>query len=219
MRITNIYKNYDIPPILQVHMQRVTAVALIICENLSEISNDEKENVAKACLLHDIGNIIKFNLDYYPDLLQPEGKEYWQKVKDRFIEKYGNEEHKASEKIAQEIGVSKKVISLINAIGFPYGQIVFEKGDFLEMICCYSDQRVTPFGVSSLKDRVADGLDRIMKNHNLTNKDEMIKTNKFYGAYFEKMEKKIFENCRIQPAEINDESISSYMNNLNEFEV
>src|SRR3989344_7719535 len=100
-----------IMPSLQLHMFRVTSVAQIICESLGEnvilvseahpesgswtSQDDAKNNILSACLLHDMGNILKFNLDLFPEFLQPEGKEYWQKVKDSFEKKYGKDEHEA----------------------------------------------------------------------------------------------------------------------------
>ena len=48
-------------PSLQLHMYRVTAVASRIVDNWKGQNLDKKEIII-ACLLHDIGNIIKFKL-------------------------------------------------------------------------------------------------------------------------------------------------------------
>jgi 5'-deoxynucleotidase YfbR-like HD superfamily hydrolase len=82
---------------LQDHQLRVAAVASIICDSFDFLIN--KEKIIKVCLLHDMGNIIKFQLDYFPELNKPEGLEYWQNVQKEFIAKYGPNEHNATMKI------------------------------------------------------------------------------------------------------------------------
>ena len=99
-KITDIYKKYNLMQNLVEHQLRVTAVAEMICETL-DVPVD-KDLVVRVCLLHDMGNIIKSDLNYFPEFVKPEGLEYWQKVKDEFIEKHGNEEHFATEKICKE---------------------------------------------------------------------------------------------------------------------
>ena len=49
-------------PNLAMHQLRVAGVAMQICESLD--TNIDTNSVVKACLLHDMGNIIKFNLLY-----------------------------------------------------------------------------------------------------------------------------------------------------------
>lgn len=113
--ISDLYTQYRIFRGLQEHMLRVGAVAKIICD----AGNIEKsEYIISACLLHDMGNIIKSELTKFPAFLEPEGLEYWTQIKRDFITKYGNDTHEATLKIAQEIGVSEETQSLINIIGF-----------------------------------------------------------------------------------------------------
>ena len=77
-------------PNLREHQLRVASVAAQICDNFFEPLN--KKDIVTACLLHDMGNIIKFNLNYFPELIKPEGIEYWQKVQNEYKKKYGNDE-------------------------------------------------------------------------------------------------------------------------------
>ena len=103
-----IYAAYTIMPALQLHQLRVAAVGKMIADHFSGTlhSND----VILACLFHDTGNIIKFDLDndVLSQLREPEGKEYWQRVKDEWIAKYGNDEHVASLAIAHARSDSRK---------------------------------------------------------------------------------------------------------------
>ena len=156
--ILEIYSKYKIMPNLQEHQLRVTAVAKQICDSISMTLNIE--DVVSICLVHDMGNIIKFNLIYFPDFLQPEGLEYWQKVKDEFIEKYGKDEHLATEKICEEIGLSKKQMEYLKYIGFTKVEEVLSIGSLEQKICCYADQRVGPLGVISIDERLQEGSKR-----------------------------------------------------------
>ena len=87
MKIQKIYDDYKIMPQLQLHQLRVAGVASIIVDNFQE--KLDKDAIVSAALLHDMGNIIKFNLNFFPDALEPEGLDHWQSVKDEFILKYG----------------------------------------------------------------------------------------------------------------------------------
>ena len=73
MKIKDIYSKYNIPPNLQLHMFRVAAFADILCDNHKKVDFD-KEIIIKSCLLHDLGNIIKFDFDNFPELLGAEEK-------------------------------------------------------------------------------------------------------------------------------------------------
>ena len=65
MNIFNIYAKYKIPPQLQTHQLRVAAVAKTICEHLWPKLSDMR-TIISTCLVHDMGNIIKFDLDKFP---------------------------------------------------------------------------------------------------------------------------------------------------------
>ena len=156
--ISDIYTEYKIISNLREHMFRVAGVAMQICDSL-EVP-EQKETIIKACLLHDMGNVIKFNLSHFPQFLEPEGLDYWKKVQIEFMDKYGKNEHEANLKIAKELGSEKEVLSCINAIGFPFWCQVNESGNIAERICSYADTRVAPYGVVSVHERLADGYNR-----------------------------------------------------------
>src|SRR3954471_17109842 len=112
-KVSEIYSKYKIMPALQQHQLRVAAVAAIICDSLPGI---DKEAVITACLFHDMGNIIKSDLSYFPEFTKPEGIVYWGKVKQDYIRKYGRDEHTATIAIAKEIGLPEKVMNCLDAI-------------------------------------------------------------------------------------------------------
>lgn len=147
MTINEIYDKYNIMPNLRLHMLRVAAVASLVCESLESSVN--KNNIIKACLLHDMGNIIKFKLDLYPETTVPEGLEYWENIKRDFINKYGNNEHEATKQIVKELGLVQ-IIELVDAVGFSNAKINLESGNLSKMIVCYADQSVAPNRILSL---------------------------------------------------------------------
>lgn len=207
MTILEIYEKYNIMPNLQLHQLRVAAVAEQICE--ASTTPVDKESIVLACLLHDMGNIVKFDLDYFPQLLEPEGKEYWGKIQVEFIKKYGIDDHDANLKIAQEIGVSSVIVAHIDAIGFGFWDRTHKDGSLEDKICAYADTRVSPFKVVSLEERFEEG----EKRYNGKNSALDDKRHVFYDAMRE-IEKQIFAHTNIKPEDITDESIKHRIEKL-----
>ena len=211
-KITDIYDEYKIMPNLQLHQMRVTAVAMQICESLDlEIDTD---NIVKACLLHDMGNIVKFDLNHFPEYNKPEGIEYWQKVKDDYISKYGEDEHVASYKIAQELSLPEKILNLIVKTDPHIVLEIRDCNDLAEKICNYADQRVTPNEIVSVVERNNEAKERY-KNHPHAFDDEH---SNFFLKNMRDIENQIFSHSNIKPEDINNQSILFYLKNLKDFE-
>ncbi len=115
MNIKDIYLKYSVNKGLQEHMIRVAAVAQLICDK-STIKLDTK-NIVTACLLHDMGNLIKAKMDSMPELYEPEGVAYWTQVQIEMKYKYGTDEHIATMAIVNEINPGKEAVFFFNAIG------------------------------------------------------------------------------------------------------
>jgi hypothetical protein len=209
--VIEIYKEYEVMPNLQDHMLRVAAVAFLICDGFNEPI--EKEEIISACLLHDMGNIIKFNLEHFPESLEPKGLDYWTKIKEKYIEKYGKDDHVATKIIAKEIGVSNNIIELIEYVGFFKATInEFEKL-FKYKICNYSDMRVCPYGVLSLRERISEAHGRYKDRKHSISSDSF----ESLSLSFHNMEKQIFLKCKIKPEDINNETISSVVLELKNY--
>ncbi|HBB49543.1 TPA: hypothetical protein DEQ22_01980 [Candidatus Nomurabacteria bacterium] len=208
-KITEIYKEYKIMPSLQEHMFRVAAVASLICDNFTEPL--PKKEIITACLLHDMGNIVKFKLDYFPELNEPEGMKYWQKVQDEYIKKYGNNDHDANNKIALEFGMGGRILELINSISF-FGapSNVLDK-DFAKKIVAYADERVSPFDIVSLEERFIDLSKRYAHHSGMTSERK-----RFENALRD-IEKQIFAKCKIKPEDITNESVAPIVVGLRNF--
>jgi hypothetical protein len=212
--ISQIYSEYKIMPTLQLHQIRVAAVAKSICNSL--VVGIDTETVIKVCLLHDMGNIIKFDLNYFPDFIKPEGLEYWQKVKDEYINKYGNEEHIATKMICEEVGLSDKGLKYLSSIGFSRVKTTFDNGTIEEKICCYADHRVGPHGVLTIEERQSDGRRRYAGR-----KDKAMTSDKFesLAEAMKQLENQIFSKSNIKPEDIKDDSIENYLDGLKSVEI
>jgi isoleucyl-tRNA synthetase len=209
MTISDIYKKYKIPPNLQMHMLRVAAVASLVCDNFAEPIN--KEEIITACLLHDMGNIIKFTFNDLLELLEPEGKEYWQDVKNEYIEKYGSSEHEASLKIAEELQTSNEVLEAIKSVGFIEAFTTVLSENSAHKILEYADSRVDPYGVVSLEERFLD----FRKRYDRLNTDSGKRES--YEKALRTMEKQVFEKCKIKPEDITDASVASIIEEFKKF--
>lgn len=158
MIISDIYAQYDIMPTLALHQLRVAAVAHIICER-SRVPLP-RTHIISACLLHDMGNIIKFDLDHIPQGLAIGDVGHWKEVQRRYKETYGEDEHVATLAIARCCGVSQETLRILEGIGTSYAQHAYEGHDTAVLVATYSDFRVTPTAVVSLEERITDLLAR-----------------------------------------------------------
>lgn len=197
--IEDVYEEYYIMPQLKEHMYRVASVANYICDHLSHAI--DKKSVITASLLHDMGNIIKFDLNKFPEFNEPKGIAYWETVKRNYIEKHGNDPHKATIDIALELGTSLRVLELLNSIGFGSSVSVYESGEIEKMICIYADMRVTPKGIVSLKERLADLESRYGASPSAKKGKEL---QDIYLSLYS-IEEKIFSDASIKPNEITNE--------------
>jgi hypothetical protein len=207
--ISDIYTEYKVLPFLQLHMLRVAAVAHIVCDSMEVPVN--KEIIIATCLLHDMGNIIKMNMTYYPEAFEPEGVQYWQGVKDEYIRKYGGNETEGTRMIVKEIG-REDLLPFIDTFGFPNWKKNLETGDLNKKICFYVDQRVSPKKIVSVQGRLEEGAKRYNKNYDVL---ELGHDNVLNSLI--EIEKQIFEHSKIKPEDITDETVAPLISKLKEF--
>jgi hypothetical protein len=206
LSIQEVYKKFEVMPQLQEHMLRVAAVGQAVCQASPLPIN--QSNVIEACLLHDLGNIIKFDLTKFPEFLEPEGLDHWKNVQNDFFARYGFDEHVATLMMAKDIGVKPEVYALVKAIGFNefMTEVNLEKPWYELWACEYADMRVTPTGVVSLGQRVADLEERYGKKYH--HPDHVAKRQQFHEI-MKHVESELFAKTTIKPSDINDSSIAS----------
>lgn len=202
MNILEIYNKYDIPPNLQEHQLTVASVAQTVCEVQTGFL--ETDTVVRACLLHDMGHIIKFKLESTAPGLELDDVERWRAVQKRFIAKYGSSEHEATLAIACELGVSERMLALLDMMGFPHANSTLATGDRAAIIATYSDMRVSPTGVTTLRAR----LDNIRERYGST--PEGVERERAY----EEMENLLFRDADAGPDTITEQSITPVRDEL-----
>jgi hypothetical protein len=206
-KIADIYEEYKIMPNLQMHQFRVAAVAKQVCDSFKE--KIDSESIITACLLHDMGNIIKFRLRSFPDLMQNEDIDYWEKVQEDYIQRYGTDEHHATLLIAKELGIDEHILRIMDAIEFHNWSHTKEELSWENKIATYADSRVAPHGVLTLDGRLEDAV----KRYSGTDRTMDEVRDALYASVRE-IEKEIFSHSSISSEDITDESVKEIIEEL-----
>lgn len=213
-----IYTAYTIMPGLQMHQLRVAAVGKLICDNFKKPVN--AQDVILACLFHDMGNILKFELAMFPEFTEPQGLAYWESVKTEYEKKYGTNQHVATEKIAREIGLSEDVIMYMKAVDFTRLDETLKEGTTETLICEYADMRVAPHGIVGMEQRLRDGHDRYLSNG--TAKEWMADSSERFETLLDAargIEQIVLRDTHIAPEDINDAAVAPLIEELWDYPV
>lgn len=216
--VVEIYEEYRIAPWLQLHQLRVTAIARFLAER---IPGTHIDTVVQAALFHDMGNVLKF--DFTSDLLlsyvQEKGVEYWKEIQDDFRARYGDDEHSATNSICKEIGLSAAVIDLIDHMGFSKAGETL-RSESWELKCVeYGDMRVSPAGIVSIEDRLAEGRTRYLKRtdgvtYGSSHDEEEFEKNK---KLFLEVEKQLATRGNFDPKEVTNERLAASIEELKKY--
>ncbi len=201
-------------PNLKEHQYRVAAVSKMVCDNLKR--EIDKEGTIAACLFHDMGNIIKFDLERFPEFTKEKGLDYWLEVQKEYILKYGEDEHGTTFAIAKELNLNESVREIIDNVGFSKAKDNLDSNSFEFKIAAYADMRVGPHGILSLRERLDDLKARYA---NRPRKRERKESSEVLIESLHGIERQIFEYCSIKPEEINDVSATSVILELQDFKV
>lgn len=215
--VSAIYRAYRVPPNLQRHLLRVSALGKLICENWAGPPVNVARVVA-ALLLHDIGNIVKADYDRFPELFPEEMKNlgYWKAVQESTRTRFGDDDLTASMAISREIGVSEDILSLIERKQFVNNLATAAGSDYEVKIAAYADQRVGPHGVLSIEERLSEARRRYKGHPNASvNRNDFADLVK--AAY--SIETQIDSYSTIALGDINDEALQVSIEALKEFDV
>ncbi len=161
IKIGDIFEKFKIPPNLQEHMLRVYEVVNFIEKHWKQ-KGVNWNLVKKLALLHDLGNIVKFNLNKHPEFLGSEQNnvERWKNIQKEIIKKYGSDAEETTKKMLGEIGIDKKTVSIIYSKSFIYSVKIRNSSNWYLKILYYADLRTLPLGVGTLKERLVDLAER-----------------------------------------------------------
>jgi 5'-deoxynucleotidase YfbR-like HD superfamily hydrolase len=205
----DIYAQYNIMKNLQEHQLRVAAVGKMLCDHLAlPVRTDD---VILAGLFHDMGNIIKFDLSKFPEFRKPEGVEYWQKVKDEYVSKYGTDEHGATERIAVEIGLPERIVEMYRGLGFSKLDQIRLKVPYEYKLVQYGDLRSAPHGILPMKERIEEAAVRY--NYQSESEEAQERSRLLIQSAHE-LERQIFSVADISPEDITDERIAPVIEEL-----
>ena len=207
MNIIEIYNKYHLPENLQMHMLRVAACSNLIVDNWIGQEIDKKL-IIRVSLLHDMGNIVKIPEDFSKD-------EEFINTRKKYFEKYGTNDHEINLEIARIEGLLDKEIEILDGKRSRKNEETLKSNSYERKICAYCDQRVTPNGVSSIKERLEDVKIRY-KDKPLSVWSNEEKANHLIECSLG-IEKQIMEYCKIEPEDINDDSIKTYIEKLKEY--
>ncbi len=216
MSVQETYEQYHIMHTLQLHQLRVAAVARMLCEARGDVS--DAENVVTACLFHDMGNIIKSDLQTFPEFLEPQGFTYWNQVKKEYVEAYGTDEHHATVEIAREIPLPEPVVVLIDGIGFSSLEYIRDQAPLAQKICEYADLRVGPHGVLAMAERIEDS--RTRYQHKFDSSVEEVKARFVHLlAASAEVERQLFIGIALKPADVTEEATEMFFEEFRQYEI
>ena len=159
MQIKDLYAKYHIMPQLATHMLRVAGVGKIVAENWKD--GCDSKFVTDLCLLHDLGNIVKFDLQNMQEdkFGKIDDLKYWQDIQKQYFNKYGHDAHDATvgtlkdanlNGFVEYIGEEEKLyFAEANEAGLAQASVP-------AIIMMYADCRVKPEGVVSYRERIDD---------------------------------------------------------------
>lgn len=204
--IDEIYDRFGIPSFLASHMRTVASVAEFLC---THIDNDlDSDCIVAALLLHDLGNVVKFDLDssLSEQLCSSKEKERLQQLQSDLKARYGKNADEATKRMIEELGVPDKVKWLLENANWNNIENVRDGASVELKICAYADYRVSPRGVVPLSERLAD-LRRRYHDHphiNPLSEDEVKKRD----AAYHDIEKQLFSQADIAADDITEETLS-----------
>ena len=164
--ITQLYKKYNVPKNLELHMFWVSALGKNILDHWVGPKLHQK-NTVSALLLHDIGNLVKFELNssWWLNNMQKIVLEetnctnYLDNLKTaqrQMIKKYGNNSELANVAILKEIGVKEDIVELVEDHSWERLAVALNTENWEEKIVNYCDLRVIPSGLTTIEKRMSD---------------------------------------------------------------
>lgn len=157
MKIAEIYQRFQIPTHLQLHMLRVAAVGQYWLNHWTG-SRINARLVIESLLVHDLGNLLKFDLKKIDGMQffdrSEQDQDHWLMVQESLYE-FGPTPHEAAHTMLESIGVDAEVIEITDTM--TESTVFSDQQTKIETeLCWYADMRVGPQGVTTIEDRLND---------------------------------------------------------------
>lgn len=203
MKIDEIYQRFSVPQNLKEHMFRVFGIISVIGKNWTGEKLDWNL-IKKLSLLHDLGNIVKFNLK--------EEEMYLKETQKMMIDKYGADDHEATGKMVKELGFSGEAVDTIQSKSFGNSIEIAKSQNYLLKILYYSDMRVLPNGVGTLEDRLSDVRNRMPKYSSRPDFEDLVSASR-------DIETQIQKSVSVPLSTINNETIIQFISEASSYDV
>lgn len=160
MKISDLYAKYQVMPQLATHQLRVASVGKLVAENWKQSA--DSPFITRLCLVHDLGNIVKFDLSEGVDRSkfgEIENLKFWRQVQQRYWDKYGKDAHVTTVGMLQEAGLGQYIPPIHEEAKLYFAEAKkpeLAKASLPAIILMYADCRVTPTGVTSYRERIDD---------------------------------------------------------------
>lgn len=213
--VSQIYAKYGIPGGLRMHMLRATAVGKLICDHWRGEDIGER-TLTRVLLLHDLGNIVKIDSNSLgeKDFASGGSLELFETVRDRFLQRFGLDDHKISEAIGEEIGLTTDELDLMARKVFVRNDETLASDNFTLKIGAYADQRVAPNGIVGLLERLLEAKERY------SNKPGSSMNNPRTDMLIhcaEQIEAQIMSRCTLKASEITDDRAHPVIHQLESY--
>jgi hypothetical protein len=208
MKVNQAYSEYMVPKTLQEHMLRVASLAEILLKHWTGIAIDKKA-IVLACTLHDIAKPMNFDLAKQAKFgMSQEDIGKLGKLQNRLKSDYGNDEHHATVKICEKIGLSSTSVKLVDNLEWKFIPRLLQNNDLASLIPIYCDMRIGPKGILTLEKRLLELKERVGGDEYWEN----VKNGKL-------LEKQIKESISIEVNSITDNQINKRFEELRNQEI
>lgn len=208
MNIIEIYKKYELPEHLQMHMLRVAACCMQILDNWNSDIKIDNNSLIRIALLHDMGNMAKMSEN---QITNPR----FARIRKEYINRYGKDDHKINIIIGKQEGLTDEELDILDRKQLRNNKEIKDSNNYILKICAYCDQRVSPNGVDSLKGRLEELQERHKNKPNGSMHEP--KVAKKLTQYALVIEEQVMSQCTLSKDAINDESIVPYIEKLKEY--
>lgn len=210
MNIIEIYKKYELPEHLQMHMLRVTACCVLILDNWNSNVKINKESLIRIALLHDMGNMAKISDEQVSN-------SKFARIRKTYIDRYGKDDHKINIVIGKQEGLTEEELDILDRKQLRRNKEIRDSNNYILKICAYCDQRVAPNGVESLKGRLEELQERHKNNPNGSMHDPRVA--KELRQYALEIEQQVMSQCTLKTNEINNDTIAPYIECLKGYDL